>query len=235
MEAKNITRFNPKYLKDGTIRWDEIGTIPEGYSKIVSKRSFPSKRELENASSLSEKDIQTRNQQIEKLQRENQEISGVYNQYQYLNTILEESTGAYQRWLDAQSAASAGDYGENIGKAFNQIQSVVNKGKGWGTTAFKASVELMLPEDVSPEDQDAIAKWKTKVQKYFKQDGSLNEDSFLNDLFTKGLAPQLGRRHMVIKGWPASIGYCERIRYEQRGCERLFRSAGSVLVLCCQM
>lgn len=42
MEAKNITRFNPKYLKDGTIRWDEIGTIPEGHSKIVSKRSFPS-------------------------------------------------------------------------------------------------------------------------------------------------------------------------------------------------
>lgn len=42
MEAKNITRFNPKYLKDGTIRWDEIGTIPEVHSKIVSKRSFPS-------------------------------------------------------------------------------------------------------------------------------------------------------------------------------------------------
>lgn len=146
------------------------------------------KRELENASALSEKDIQTRNQQIEKLQRENQEIGGVYNQYQYLNTILEESTGAYQRWLDAQSAASAGDYGENIGKAFSQIQSVVNKGKGWGTTAFKASVELMLPEDVSSEDQEAIAKWKTKIQKYFKQDGSLNEDSFLSDLFTKGLA-----------------------------------------------
>lgn len=114
--------------------------------------------------------------------------NSVYNQYQYLNTILEESTGAYQRWLDAQISASAGDYGENIGKAFSQIQSVVNKGKGWGTTAFRASVELMLPEDVSPEDQDAIAKWKTKVQKYFKQDGSLNEDSFLNDLFTKGLA-----------------------------------------------
>lgn len=129
-----------------------------------------------------------RTKEIKKLQEENVNLESVWNEYQYLNSALEESTSAYQRWLDAQSAPSAGDYSSNIGSAFGQLSDVVKKGKGYGTTKFKAAVDLLVPEEVSAEGQKAIQKWSWSVQKYFNKDGSLNSNSFYNDLFTKGFA-----------------------------------------------
>lgn len=126
--------------------------------------------------------------EIQKLQEENANLESVWNEYQYLNSAIDEATSAYQRWLDAQSAPSAGDYSSNIGSAFGQLSDVVKKGKGYCTTKFKAAVDLLVPEEVSAEGQKAIQKWSRSVQKYFNKDGSLNSNSFYNDLFTKGFA-----------------------------------------------
>lgn len=126
--------------------------------------------------------------EIQKLQEENANLESVWNEYQYLNSAIDEATSAYQRWLDAQSAPSAGDYSNNIGSAFGQLSDVIKSGKGYGTTKFKAAVDLLVPEEVSAEGQQAIQKWSYSVQKYFNKDGSLNSNSFYNDLFTKGFA-----------------------------------------------
>lgn len=117
-------------------------------------------------------------------------------QMQY--SLLVQSSGAYQDWVNAQNASEAGDMYDSIIKAKQAIAEGLKNGK-IGTEKFKAAVELTIPEDY----QGDIAKYVKRLNRYFKQasDGSADAsglNNFLKDSIKAGLMSKDAKDQITI-------------------------------------
>lgn len=117
-------------------------------------------------------------------------------QMQY--SLLVQSSGAYQDWVNAQNASEAGDMYDSIIKAKQAIAEGLKNGK-IGTEKFKAAVELTIPEDY----QGDIAKYMKRLNRYFKQasDGSADAsglNNFLKDSIKAGLMSKDAKDQITI-------------------------------------
>lgn len=117
-------------------------------------------------------------------------------QMQY--SLLVQSSGAYQDWVNAQNATESGDMYDSIIKARQTIAEGLKNGK-IGTEKFKAAVELAIPEDY----QGDIAKYMKRLNRYFKQasDGSADAsglNNFLKDSIKAGLMSKDAKDQITI-------------------------------------
>lgn len=117
-------------------------------------------------------------------------------QMQY--SLLVQSSGAYQDWVNAQNASEAGDMYDSVIKAKQTIAEGLKNGK-IGTEKFKAAVELTIPEDY----QGDIAKYMKRLNRYFKQasDGSSDAsglNNFLKDSIKAGLMSKDAKDQITI-------------------------------------
>lgn len=117
-------------------------------------------------------------------------------QMQY--SLLVQSSGAYQDWVNAQNATESGDMYDSIIKAKQAIAEGLKNGK-IGTEKFKAAVELTIPEDY----QGDIAKYVKRLNRYFKQasDGSADAsglNNFLKDSIKAGLMSKDAKDQITI-------------------------------------
>lgn len=114
--------------------------------------------------------------------------------YSVLISNLREATSAYQLWQDAQNAPESGDMYDDTLSALQQINEGLESGKV-GTQKFEASVEFLIPDDVSRDNAEAIEDYKENVlDRYItfdEESGELIADgvaNFTNDALNKGLA-----------------------------------------------
>ena len=117
-------------------------------------------------------------------------------QMQY--SLLVQSSGAYQDWVNAQNATESGDMYDSIINAKKAIAEGLKNGK-IGTEKFKAAVELTIPEDY----QGDIAKYMKRLNRYFKQasDGSADAsglNNFLKDSIKAGLMSKDAKDQITI-------------------------------------
>lgn len=117
-------------------------------------------------------------------------------QMQY--SLLVQSSGAYQDWVNAQNATESGDMYDSIINAKKAIAEGLKNGK-IGTEKFKAAVELAIPEDY----QGDIAKYMKRLNRYFKQasDGSADAsglNNFLKDSIKAGLMSKDAKDQITI-------------------------------------
>lgn len=117
-------------------------------------------------------------------------------QMQY--SLLVQSSGAYQDWVNAQNATESGDMYDSIIKAKQTIAEGLKNGK-IGTEKFKAAVELTIPDDY----QGDIARYMKRLNRYFKQasDGSADAsglNNFLKDSIKAGLMSKDAKDQITI-------------------------------------
>lgn len=141
----------------------------------------------------------TRNQiqnSINSLLEENSAIADTCAQYDLLSTSLQEATGAYQHWLNAQSSSDYGDMAEDAVSAIQRIRDTYDSESDifgdYGSKKFDAAVDFIVPDSVSPDDLSAIESYMDDFKKYltFDDDGNttrLNIDKFLSDSVEAGL------------------------------------------------
>ena len=149
---------------------------------------------MEDANSEAAKGIQAN---IDNLVSQNEGIESTCAQYDLLTAALEEATGAYQGWLDAQSGADYGDMADNAASAVDLVYNTLfdsgSEEYGQiGTIAYQAAVDLVVPDTVDGEDEEAVKKYIKSIQKYFTFDENWNIDgfnrkNFLADAESKGL------------------------------------------------
>lgn len=140
------------------------------------------------------------NETISSLLEENSAIADTCDQYDLLSSALEEATGAYQNWLNAQSSSDYGDMAKDAESAAQKIFDVLNPDESasdssgdYGSKKYKAALELVVPEDVDPKDVEAVQSYMDSVKQYMTFDDKsgkvkgLNIDKFLEDSVEKGL------------------------------------------------
>ena len=133
---------------------------------------------------------------IDALLEENSVIAANCQEYDLLTATLIEATGAYQNWLNAQSAA---DYGDMFNDALNAIERIRDTFDetsdifgDFGSKKFDAAVDFIVPDTVDKEDADAIEKYMNDFKQYltFDDNGNangMNIDKFLENAVDKGL------------------------------------------------
>lgn len=129
--------------------------------------------------------------QIDSLLAENETLASTCTQYDLLTASLQEATGAYQNWLNAQNGPESGDLFEATSGMVQHIINTNTEGNEdylkYGTPTYKAEVEFLVPDSISPEDEEAVYAYIKDLQKYFKKDANgkitddLNVDKFLED------------------------------------------------------
>lgn len=140
------------------------------------------------------------NDTISSLLEENSAIADTCNQYDLLSSALQEATGAYQNWLNAQSSSDYGDMAKDAESAAQQIFDVLNPDESasdssgdYGSKKYKAALELVVPDSVDPKDAEAVQNYMDSVKQYMTFDDKsgkvkgLNIDKFLEDSVEKGL------------------------------------------------
>lgn len=144
-------------------------------------------------------------QSIDALLAENAALKQGCDQYSLMNASLAEATDAYQNWLNAQSAAQAGDMFGNALSAINQINDVLNNSDSeqyglLGHTGYQASLDLILPDHIDQKDKAAINSYLDSISNLFTYDenGSrtgLNLDGFISQAVQKGLLVEDGNEY----------------------------------------
>ena len=133
---------------------------------------------------------------IDSLLEENSAIADTCAQYDLLSASLQEATGAYQHWLNAQSSSDYGDMAEDAVSAIQRIRDTYDSESDifgdYGSKKFDAAVDFIIPDSVSPDDLSAIESYMDDFKKYltFDDDGNttgLNIDKFLSDSVEAGL------------------------------------------------
>lgn len=133
---------------------------------------------------------------IDALLAENNAIADTCAQYDLLSSSIQEAVGAYQHWLNAQSAADYGDMASDAVSAIKQIRDTYDSDSeifgNYGSKKFEAAVDFIVPESVDKDDLGAIESYMADFKKYltFDKDGNtdgLNIDKFLEDSVNAGL------------------------------------------------
>lgn len=96
---------------------------------------------------------------INALKNEQSAIEANITKYNVLISNLRQATDAYSVWQQAQSTPEAGDMYTDLISASKQIESGLQSGRT-GSLKFEASVDLLIPDSIDPEDNAAIANYK---------------------------------------------------------------------------
>lgn len=138
----------------------------------------------------------TINAQIDALLEENSAIAATCAQYDLLSASIQEAVGAYQNWLNAQSASDYGDMASDTVDAIQQIRDTYDANSdifgNFGSKKFDAAVDFIVPDSVDSEDLSAIESYMADFKQYltFDDDGAvegLNVDKFLENAVKAGL------------------------------------------------
>lgn len=133
---------------------------------------------------------------IDALLAENSAIAETCKQYDLLSASIQEAVGAYQNWLNSQSASDYGDMASDAVSAIKQIRDTYDSDSeifgNYGSKKFEAAVDFIVPESVDRDDLGAIESYMSDFKKYltFDKDGNtdgLNIDKFLEDSVNAGL------------------------------------------------
>lgn len=154
------------------------------------------REQLRNASYAEGESAESIQESIDALLSENSAIAATCDQYDLLSASIQEAVGAYQNWLNAQSASDYGDMADDAVSAIQQIRDTYDANSdifgNYGSKKFEAAVDFIVPDSVSADDLDAIEKYMADFKKYltFDDDGvveGLDIDKFLNDSVAAGL------------------------------------------------
>lgn len=163
---------------------DNLRTISELTDKL---------NEMEKAGQKGTEEYRDTLASINSLELANEGILNRINVIDLYTQHLVESTGAYQRWLEAQNAGTPGDMGDHVVEAFKDIDRVLTKDdkelryyEATGNTEYKAAIDFLVPDSVSAEGQDAIKSYVADLKKYFTGSAE-GVDKFVNEAIDKGL------------------------------------------------
>lgn len=154
------------------------------------------REQLRNSSYAEGESAESIQESIDALLSENSAIAATCDQYDLLSASIQEAVGAYQNWLNAQSASDYGDMADDAVSAIQRIRDTYDQNSDiygdYGSKKFDAAVEFIVPDSVSADDLDAIEKYMADFKKYltFDDDGvveGLDIDKFLNDSVNAGL------------------------------------------------
>lgn len=133
---------------------------------------------------------------IDALLSENSAIAANCAQYDLLSASIQEAVGAYQHWLNSQSASDYGDMASDTVNAIQQIRDTYDTNSdiygNFGSKKFEAAVDLIVPDSVDSEDLSAIESYMANFKEYlrFNDDGvveGLDIDKFLQKSVDAGL------------------------------------------------
>ena len=133
---------------------------------------------------------------IDALLNENSAIADTCAQYDLLSASIQEAVGAYQHWLNAQSASDYGDMANDTVSAIQQIRDTYDANSdiygNFGSKKFEAAVDFIVPDSVDREDLGAIESYMSDFKQYlrFDDDGvveGLDIDKFLQKSVDAGL------------------------------------------------
>ncbi|HAZ36490.1 MAG TPA: hypothetical protein DCY71_01390, partial [Clostridiaceae bacterium] len=149
-------------------------------------------QELKTNTSLNSKQKQSLEDKISSLKDEQTTIQGNLQQYQILNSALEETTSNYTAWQNAQKARDSGDMYKDIASAKEQLTNGLHTGD-IGSQKFKASVDLLIPDTFEPKDKQRVKNYLSQLNRYITTDekGNVNDTglgNFMSDMVTKGFA-----------------------------------------------
>lgn len=157
----------------------------EAYRKQIKEKTFA---EGENRESVQAS--------IDALLDENATIADTCKQYDLLSSSIREAIGAYQNWLNAQSASDYGDMADDAAEAMQRIFDTYDSESDvfgdFGSKKFGAAVDFIVPDSVDRDDLAAIEAYMANVREYlsFDEDGNvdgLNIDTFLSNAVKAGL------------------------------------------------
>ena len=181
--AENQEEVNNTNIAIEKMSYDDNATQIAAYSKQIETNTYA---QGENKDSVQGK--------IDSLQQEQDTIQGDIQQYEILNTALEESTSNYAKWQNAQKSRDSGDMFTDVSSAKKQITDGLKNGKV-GSQKFQAAVEFLIPDTFEPKDQARVKKYLSKLNRYITEDSKGNVtdkgmQNFMSDMVTKGFAKQ---------------------------------------------
>ena len=133
---------------------------------------------------------------IDALLDENSAIADTCAQYDLLSASIQEAVGAYQHWLNAQSASDYGDMANDTVSAIQQIRDTYDANSdiygNFGSKKFEAAVDFIVPDSVDREDLGSIESYMADFKQYLKFDDDgvvdgLDIDKFLQKSVDAGL------------------------------------------------
>lgn len=84
-----------------------------------------------------------------------------------LSASIQEAVGAYQHWLNAQSASDYGDMANDTVSAIQQIRDTYDANSdiygNFGSKKFEAAVDFIVPDSVNREDLGAIESYMSDL------------------------------------------------------------------------
>ena len=181
--AENQEEVNNTNIAIEKMSYDDNATQIAAYSKQIETNTYA---QGENKDSVQGK--------IDSLQQEQDTIQGNIQQYEILNTALEESTSNYAKWQNAQKSRDSGDMFTDVSSAKKQITDGLKNGKV-GSQKFQAAVEFLIPDTFEPKDQARVKNYLSKLNRYITEDskGNVTDEgmqNFMSDMVTKGFAKQ---------------------------------------------
>lgn len=154
------------------------------------------RKQLRNASYAEGESAESIQESINALLSENSAIAATCDQYDLLSSSIQEAVGAYQHWLNAQSASDYGDMAEDAVNAIQRIRDTYDQNsevfEDYGSLKFKAAIDFVVPDSVDRNDLGAIENYMADFKQYltFDDNGAVNDlniDKFLNDAVNTGL------------------------------------------------
>lgn len=154
-------------------------------------------REIKTNINLTKEEKQERLNNILSLEAENAGYLAECDQLDVLNASLRESISAYNEWKAAQNASESGDMFDDTLTAIKAINDTLNDTESdiygrVGRKNFEASVDLIIPDSVNSEDEQAINNYLDSIRNLFtfNKDGDingLNIEEFCQEAVDKGL------------------------------------------------
>lgn len=154
------------------------------------------REQLRNASFAEGETADSIQSSIDALLSENSAIADTCAQYDLLSSSIQEAVGAYQHWLNAQSASDYGDMANDAVSAIQQIRDTYDANSdiygNFGSKKFDAAVDFIVPDSVDSEDVAAIESYMANFKEYLKFDDDgvvegLDIDKFLKKSVDAGL------------------------------------------------
>lgn len=119
--------------------------------------------------------------QIDTYKAQNAELLDAINSYNLMNASINEATGAYRNWLNAQNAAQSGDMFDSAVSAINKIDDTLNNSESdsygrIGNSDYKAALEFIIPDEIDSDNKQAVDKYLDSISDYLTtdEDGNFN-------------------------------------------------------------
>lgn len=114
-----------------------------------------------------QKDI---NDEIDQLKIRRDKLGDSIEGYNRITSELQDATGAYRDWINAQNAPNDSDMYDGMGEALKTLKEGLESGRV-GTEEFQAALKLMVPEEFRGSIED-ITKYLKTLEGYFTEDNT---------------------------------------------------------------